>query len=418
MILMSPTFLIIISLLAVAFFAGVETAFIRANKLHIELKRQQGSSRGEILAEFAKHEHQFLVTMLVGNAMLLVLIGKQMDDNFKAFIAQYIVLSPTAMILSTTVVTTAIVLFFAEFLPKALFSINPTGILTFLAYPIFWIYKILSPIVWFFYWLSKKILGLFTDIDQSTDEVTFGAEDLKHFIQAPQTSKESVDTSLIRNTLELADSSVAQCMIPRTSIIAFDINDPIAALEKLFTKSEHSKIIIYDDTIDNTLGYVHHSLMLDKPTDIRALIVSTLLVPEVMSTVELMNRFIHEKKSMAIVVDEFGGTAGIITLEDILEEIFGEINDEYDNENAAHNQVSEREFVLSGSLEIDFLNEKYNLNLPEEYMTLSGYVTQTIERIPKKGEIFRIKPYEITVLESSDTRIEKMQLLRILKEGS
>jgi CBS domain containing-hemolysin-like protein len=158
--------------------------------------------------------------------------------------------------------------------------------------------------------------------------------------------------------------------------------------------------------------------MLDKPTDIRPLIVSTLLVPEVMSTVELMNRFIHEKKSMAIVVDEFGGTAGIITLEDILEEIFGEINDEYDNENAAHNQVSEREFVLSGSLEIDFLNEKYNLNLPEEYMTLSGYVTQTIERIPKKGEIFRIKPYEITVLESSDTRIEKMQLLRILKEGS
>jgi putative hemolysin len=415
---MSPILLIVLSLLAVAFFAGVETAFIRANKLHIELKRQQGSRRGEILAEFAKHEHQFLVTMLVGNAMLLVLIGKQMDDNFKAFISQYLELSPTAMILSTTIVTTAIVLFFAEFLPKALFSLNPTGILTILAYPIFWIYKILSPIVWFFYWLSKKILSIFTNIDLSSDEVSFGAEDLKHFIQDPQTNTEGVDTSLIRNTLELADSAVGDCMIPRTSIIAFDINDSMAELEQVFIHSEHSKVIIYDNTIDNTLGYVHHSLMLDKPTDIRPLIVETLLVPEVMSTVELMNRFIHEKKSLAIVVDEFGGTAGIITLEDILEEIFGEINDEYDNEDAAHKQVSEREFMLSGSLEIDFLNEKYNLNLPEDYTTLSGYVTQTIERIPKEGETFRIKPYEITVLESSDTRIEKMQLLRILKEDN
>jgi putative hemolysin len=413
---MSPVLLIIISLLAVAFFAGVETAFIRANKLHIELKRQQGSRRGEILAEFAKHEHQFIVTMLVGNAMLLVLIGKQMDDNFKAFIEQYVELSPTAMILSTTVVTTAIVLFFAEFLPKALFSLNPTGILTILAYPIYWIYKILSPIVWFFYWLSKKILGLFTNIDQSTDEVSFGAEDLKHFIQDPKTSTEGVDTSLIRNTLELADSSVGECMIPRTSIIAFDINDSIADLEQVFIHSEHSKVIIYDDTIDNTLGYIHHSLMLGKPTDIRPLIVPTLIVPEVMSTVELMNRFIHEKKSLAIVVDEFGGTAGIITLEDILEEIFGEINDEYDSEDMAHKQISEREFELSGSLEIDFLNEKYHLNLPEDHSTLSGYVTQTIEYIPKEGDVFRVKNYEVTVLESTDTRIEKMRLLRILKD--
>jgi putative hemolysin len=418
---MLTVFLIAISLLAVAFFAGVETAYIRANKLHFELKRQQGSERGRILSNFTKHEHEFLVTLLVGNAIILVLIGKQMDAAFGEFLHSHFPdLGKGALILLTTVVTTAIVLFFAEFLPKALFSINPSGILYVLAMPIYWIYSLLRPIVWFFYYLAKKILGLFTIIDQSTDDITFGTEDLKHFINAVPTNSDGVDTELIRNTLNLADASVGDCMVPRPYIVAFDVNDEVNDIYKLFEESGHSKLLIYDDTLDDTLGYVHHSQMLHRPTDIRPLIVATLVVPEVMSAVDLMNRFIRDKKNMAVVVDEFGGTAGIITLEDILEEIFGEIDDEHDDldtENMTEEILSERSFRFDGRLEIEHLNTKYNLNLPEEdYTTLSGYIVQTHESIPTIGESFRIKNYEFVVEKRSDTRIEIVKMTRILNE--
>ncbi len=419
---MSHLIPIVVSLLAVAFFAGVETAYIRANRLHIELKKQQGSRRGELLSNFVKHEHEFLVTMLIGNAIILVLIGKLMDSVFKGFFTDFLknTLSQAnpsefLIILLTTVVTTAIVLFFAEFIPKALFSINPSGILYFLAFPIHWIYTLLRPLVRFFYWLAKKILSLFTTIDQNTDELIFGTEDLKHFINDVQSKNDEVDTDLIKNTLNLAESTVADCMIPRTNIVAFDVNDPLDDLYDLFVSSEHSKLIIYDDSIDNTLGYIHHSQLLLRPTDIRSEVRETLLVPEVMPAVELMNRFIREKRNIAVVVDEFGGTAGIITLEDILEEIFGEIDDEYDSDDAVEEIISaEREFRFSGNLEIEYLNDKYRLGLrnKEEYSTLSGYIIQTNEAIPVVGEQIRLEDYDFIIEEMSDTRVEQVRLLR------
>lgn len=416
---------IVVSLLAVAFFAGVETAYIRANRLHIELKKQQGSRRGELLSNFVKHEHEFLVTMLIGNAIILVLIGKQMDDVFKTFFEDFLrnnlgqaQPSELLVILLTTVVTTAIVLFFAEFIPKALFSINPSGILHFLAFPIHWVYSLLRPFVRFFYWLAKKILSIFTTIDQNTDELIFSTEDLKHFINDVQSKNDEVDTDLIKNTLNLAEATVADCMIPRPSIVAFDVNDPLDELYQIFIESQHSKLIIYDDSIDNTLGYIHHSQLLSRPHDIRSEVREALLVPEVMPAVELMNRFIREKRNLAVVVDEFGATAGIITLEDILEEIFGEIDDEYDRSNATEEVISEREFRFSGSLEIEYLNEKYRLGLrnKEEYSTLSGYIIQTNEAIPEVGDQIRLESYDFIIEEMSDTRVEHLRLVRWRKE--
>ncbi len=423
---MSSLIPIVVSLIAVAFFAGVETAYIRANRLHIELKKQQGSRRGALLSSFVKNEHEFLVTMLIGNAIILVLIGKQMDEVFSKFFINFLknTLSQAEpneglVILLTTIVTTAIVLFFAEFIPKALFSINPSGILHFLAFPIYWVYNLLRPLVRFFYWLAKKILSIFTNIDQNTDELSFGTEDLKHFINDVQSKNDEVDTDLIKNTLDLAESTVADCMIPRPSIVAFDINDSIDDLYTIFIESEHSKLIIYEDSIDNTLGYIHHSQLLKKPNDIRGLVRETLLVPEVMPAVELMNRFIREKRNIAIVVDEFGGTAGIITLEDILEEIFGEIDDEYDLDDATEEIISEREFRFSGDLEIEYLNEKYRLGLKnkEEYSTLSGYIIQTNEAIPEVGEQIRLENYDFIIEEMSDTRVELVRLLRWRIDG-
>jgi putative hemolysin len=422
---MLPIILIIVSLIAVAFFAGVETAYIRANRLHIELKKQQGSRRGAILSNFVKHEHEFLVTMLIGNAIILVLIGKQMDDLFSVFFVNFFKNtleqpdpSKVVIILLTTIVTTCIVLFFAEFIPKALFSINPSGILHFLAFPIHWVYTFLRPLVRFFYWLAKKILSLFTIIDQNNDELTFGTDDLKHFINDVQSKNDEVDTELIKNTLDLAESTVADCMIPRPSIIAFDVNNSLDDLYKLFIDSGHSKLIIYDQSIDNTLGYIHHSQLLKRPNDIRSLVRDTLLVPEVMPAVELMNRFIREKRNIAIVVDEFGGTAGIIALEDILEEIFGEIDDEYDKDNATEEIISEREFRFSGNLEIEYLNDKYRLALrnKEEYSTLSGYIIQTNEAIPEVGDQIRLESYDFIIEEMSDTRVEQVRLERWRKD--
>ena len=207
-------------------------------------------------------------------------------------------------------------------------------------------------------------------------------------------------------------------MIPRPSIVAFDVNNTIDDLYTLFVESEHSKLIIYDNSIDNTLGYIHHSQLLLRPNDIRSQVRETLVVPEVMPAVELMNRFIREKRNIAVVVDEFGGTAGIITLEDILEEIFGEIDDEYDSDDATEEIISEREFRFSGNLEVEYLNEKYRIGLKnkEEYSTLSGYIIQTNEAIPEVGEQIRLENYDFIIEEMSDTRVEIVRLLRWRKD--
>lgn len=414
---MSPTITIISALLAVAFFAGVETAFLSADRLQIELKKQQGSQRGHILSRFYTNESEFIVTMLIGNAIILVLIGKEMDDLLKHFLADY-ALAEWAQILITTSITTAIVLFFAEFLPKALFLINPSGILFYLAYPIHYVLLLLRPLTWFFLWLSKKILSVFITLKSDATVLNFSRKDLLNFIETTNSEKSEVDTNLIKNTIELANSRVSQCMVPRLDIDWHDINDGIEVLKAMFIETQHSKIIIGNGSIDEPLGYIHHHQLLADPNDLSPLLMPLPEVPGVMPTVEVMNLFIKQKKSIAVVFDEFGGTSGIVTLEDILEEIFGEINDEYDTPEHLEEEIHpNNEYRFSGRLEMDYLNEKYNLNLPaDDYNNLSGYIIQTAESIPKQGETIRLGSFDYLIEQVSDTRVEEVRIIRVVNE--
>ena len=409
---------IIIFLFLSALFSGTEIAFISANKLRVELKKKKGARRGRVLAHFYEKPEDFLGTLLVGNNIALVVFTILMTSLLQPYI------DPNnndgiLTLLINTIISTIIVLIFGEFLPKTLFRLYADQILYFLAYPLRILKIILMIPSWIMMRFANLLLRIMFKAPEERNVTAFTRLDLENFISNTRTeSEEEIDKELFGKALNLKDVKVRECMVPRTEIESIDVSASMDDLLQLIKETNHSRIIVTKDDIDNVLGYVHHQQLLFEPKSIKKIILDLPFVPEVMRVTDLMDDFIKKGYNIACVVDEFGGVAGIITLEDILEEIFGEIEDEHDQEEYVETKVSETEFIFSGRLEIDYLNEKYEeIEFPEgEYHTLSGYLVMTTESIPEQGDEIELEGYKFILELVSETKIETIRVIVLPEE--
>ena len=403
---------IIVTLAFSAFFSGSEIAFFSANKLSIELSRDH-SKAGKILSFFSRNTSDFIGTMLIGNNIALVILGILMTRLLDPILVPNLE-SEFLLLLIQTLVTTVVVLFFGEFVPKTLFRINPLAILHILAIPIQFTYYVLFLPVKGTTALSRMLLRNGFNMQVENAPVPFTKVDLQHFVE--QNTRESdelggIDTELFENALYLREVKVRECMVPRLEVEAVSINSSLEELRNVFIESGYSRLPIYFKSLDNVLGYVHHFDLLNMPRNIGSILMTIPVVPETMTARDLLNTFRKEKKNIAQVVDEFGGTAGIVTMEDVLEELFGEIRDEHDEEDLLEKQLSANEYMFSGRLEIDYLNEKYAFNIPEgEYETLAGYLVAETGDIPDMNQKISIKNMEFDILYASSKRIETVKV--------
>jgi hypothetical protein len=434
----SGLLVILLTLICSAFFSGIEIAFISSNKLRIELQNKQGVWNARILAWYLKDPSRFISTTLIGNNISLVIYGIQSGAILERF------LNPIGIDLNTldpnsfqamlmihdgfwrlvviTIVSTLVVLITAEFLPKALFRINPDFILNTLILPFHISYFLLWPIVSFITLISKGILKLMTGEKYVSSQPVFSRTDLDHLIsqtgQIELSDESNLSTEMFKNALDFGNLKVRDCMVPRTELIAVDESETIEELYKTFLESRHSKIPVYRDNIDNITGYAHQVHMFKKPKSIQEATLPILITNESRSLHDQLKEMTLKRKSMAVVVDEFGGTAGIITIEDIIEEIFGEIEDEYDTEELKESKLGDNHFLLSGRHPIDYLNETYHFHIPEEgYETLGGYIISICESIPEENEVILNESFEITIKQVKNARIEEVEI-KILNANS
>ena len=416
---MNPVFIIIASLFLSAFFSGMEIAFIASNKLRIELDRKQGRFSSRIIALFMNNPAQYITTMLIGNNIALVVYGIVMAKILQPLITQYITSSETAILLIQTIISTFIILITAEFLPKTVFRVIPNLLLNLLSLPVFIFYLVFYPIGKFTIWISNSFLKKFTkgkSINNPYHKV-FGKVDLANLVFESQDERSEdeetkTEIKLFQNALDFSNVKLRDCLVPRTEIIALEINSTIDDLKKAFVETGYSKILIYKDTIDNIVGYISSKELFKNPQDIESRMNKISIVPETMPANKLLKMFMQEHKSVAIVVDEFGGTAGMVTTEDIMEEIFGEIEDEHDVVELIEKEIKPNEFVFSGRLEVDYLNEKHQIAIPEsdDYDTLAGFILFHNQSIPKPNETIEISPFQIKILKSTNTKIELVKL--------
>lgn len=409
---------IIITLLFSAFFSGSEIAFVSANKLGIEVIRNKGNRRGQILSNFYEKPKGFLSTMLVGNNIALVIFTIFMTKLIEPWLAPYLGSESTILLIIVTLIITMVILIFGEFLPKTLFRLYANEILYRFSYFLSFLKWILILPASIMTGLSNVLLRAIFKIPVDEVENVLTKIDLEHFIHDSISEEEAIDKEILTNALNLKQVKVRDCMIPRNEIIHIDKKDSVDDLLATFIEAKLSRIIVKDGDIENVIGYIHHQQLLDNPSALRNLILPISYVPEAMNVQDLMMKFIKEGTSIACVVDEFGGTAGLITLEDILEEIFGEIEDEHDDEGYIEEVISENEYRFSGRLEIDHLNEKFeNLNFPEgEFHTLSGYIVMTNQTIPEQGEELILDGYKFIFEVVSDTKIETMRVVVLDEE--
>lgn len=417
-------YIILASIIFSAFFSGIEIAFVSADKLQIELQRKQGELAGRILGGFMNRPSSFIGTTLVGNTIALVVYGYFMAVLLEPPIARMLPegltpeLADILVLLLQTLVSTLVVLVTAEFTPKSVFLLNPNWLLNVFAIPVMIIYVIMYPVVWIITNLSQFIIRKVLGLPYSEDKPVFELTDLNNFIQRNMVhqddgrdSGELVDTKIFNNALEFKTIRVRDCMVPRTDIKAVEIDDDIETLKKAFFESGHSKILVYRDSIDDIIGYCHSLELFKKPKDIASILAPIIIVPETMLVNELMIQFITEHKSLALVVDEFGGTSGIVSIEDIIEEIFGDIQDEHDVEELIELQLSPSIFKLSARQEIDYLNEKWGWGLPTgDYETIGGLILSVKQDIPSMEEEIQVGPYKFTVLGIQGNRIDMVKL--------
>jgi CBS domain containing-hemolysin-like protein len=410
---------VIITLLFSAFFSGIEIAYISANKLQIELQSKQGAFAGKVLSGIVQQPGQFIGTTLMGNTISLVLYGIFMAFLLEPPLAAWLpegFNQQAVILILQTVISTIIVLVTAEFLPKSLFMLNPNSMLNVFALPFLIIYYLMYPVVWAVVGLSRFFITKILRLEYSEDKPVFTVTDLNSFIQNHLQQDKSegnpeIDTKIFDNAVEFKTIRVRECMIPRTDIVAVEVEDDIEELKEVFAESGHSKIIVYRETIDDVIGYCHQLELFKKPKTIEEILTPIIIVPESALANELLIQFIQERKSLALVVDEFGGTSGIVSMEDIIEEIFGEIEDEYDSDDLIEQKISEHEFLLSARHEIDYLNDKYGWELPlGDYETLSGLILSYTENLPKKGESIIIGPYTFSVVSKQEHRIDSLRL--------
>jgi CBS domain containing-hemolysin-like protein len=413
---MDTTLIIILSILTSAFFSGIEIAFISANKLLIELRSKQGSLSARILSPFVNNPSRFISTTLVGNNIGLVVYGIYMGAFLHPYIHKYIpgtADSTLFLLLIQTLVSTLIVLVTGEFLPKVLFRINPDIILRVLSVPFLLSYYLFWPLVHFITWLAKVILNTVFRVQFSETTPVFSKVDLDQYINdsvEDLAEDADVDTEMFKNALDFGNVRLRDCMTPRTELVSFDIDATTDELYQKFKETGLSKILVHQGTVDHIIGYTHQKDLFKKPHSIRAILIPIEIAPETMSANELLNTFTRTRKSIALVVDELGVTAGIVTIEDIMEEIFGEIEDEHDVEQLAEVQLNEKEFIFNARLEVDYLNNKYELNIPEgDYNTLGGYIIAVHENIPTKGEVITIGKFQFTIISVSRNRINELK---------
>jgi len=408
---------ILLTLLFSAFFSGLEIAFITSNKLRFELDKKQRNLTSSILSIFYHHPQQFISTMLVGNNISLVLYGLLMADLLTPPL-QLLLGSQFLITFTQTILATAIVLFTGEFLPKTLFRINPNLWLRIFSGLLYFFYIVLYPVTRLSTWISLGILRLFgVKISQTTQENVFSRIDLNYLIQESFENQQNAkdlenEVKIFQNALDFSKVKLRDCSIPRTEIIALDYDADVETLKQTFIETGLSKIPIYKGDIDNIVGYIHSSEMFEHQLDWKKQINQIPIVPENMAAQKLMKIFMLQKKSIAVVVDEFGGTAGIITLEDIIEEIFGEIEDEHDNRGYIAKKMNENEYLLSGRLEVKAANAKFNINIPESdaYETIAGFILHNHQHFPKLNEVIRIEGFTIRCVKVTNNRIELVKV--------
>ncbi len=409
--------IILLALFFSAFFSGVEIAFVSANRLKMELVKQQNTLSGRILTRLTHHYDQLMATLLIGNNIALVILGL---FSAKLFTEMLPPMSDFWMLLIQTLATTIVVLIAGEFLPKILFRLKANDLLNILAAPIQLIYYLLYVIAWPITQLTKGLLKGMFGMDGTPTRQVFTKTDLEHFIKqfiSDDEEEEELNTDIFERALALTEVKARECMVPRMEIVAVEVNVGIEELTKVMIETKLSKILVYEETIDNILGYIHHFDLLKKPAAIRDIIFPVQVIPETMPAKDVMNQFIKAHKSIAVVVDEFGGTAGIVTLEDVLEEIFGDIQDEHDAQEFVEEQLSEHEYIFSGRLEVDHLEETYGLSFPDgDYETLSGFIVVNHESIPDMDDEIEIAGFKFSILSTADTRIEMVKLT-VLQDG-
>ncbi|MDH6312270.1 CBS domain containing-hemolysin-like protein [Parabacteroides sp. PFB2-10] len=412
---------IIISLVFSAFFSGMEIAFVSSNKLRFELDKERKTFSSRILEIFYRNPGQFISTMLVGNNIALVVYGLQMAILLEPTIAR-LVNNEALIVLIQSIISTLLILFVGEFIPKTIFKLNPNFSLNIFAVPLLILYVLLYPISKFASFISYIILRIarVKDLNNSVQRA-LGKVDLDYFIQqsideSPQHLPIDTEVKIFQNALDFSKVRLRDCIVPRTEIVACDLTVGEEDIRAKFIETGLSKIVVYNENIDDIVGYIHSSELFKHPEDWRQQIQEVSIVPETMAANKLMKALMHDKKSLAVVVDEFGGTSGIVTLEDIVEEIFGEIEDEHDIKSHIAKKVSDDEYLLSGRLEIDILNEMFQLDIPEadDYATVAGYILHHYQNFPKLNETVVIDKYSFKIIKVSATKIELVRMTLLL----
>ena len=406
-------FAIIASLALIGFFSGYEIGFVSANRLSLELKKKQGGQSGKIIAKFLAEPTQFIGTCLVGLNISLVVFGILFEELLDLLIWDHFNPGNYSVLLGNTILSTLVILLIGELGPKAIFKARAASMINTFAPLANFFHILFRPLTLLLVNLAQWVLRNLFQVRLVNKKEAFTKVDLAHFVQQSKDQKEQqeLNTDLFENALSLPDIKIRECLVPRTEIVGVDLQTTIESLTEIFMETKLSKLIVYDDTLDSIVGYVHQLDLFKKPASIASILHTIPLVPESMNAADLINLFSKKRKSIAWVVDEFGGTAGIVTMEDVLEEIFGEIDDEYDEQEFLEKKLSDTEYVFSGRLELDYLYEKYGIDFSADSAeTLSGYLIHKNEAIPKLRQVIHLSHFDAEILAVSDTRIEKVKI--------
>ena len=405
--------IILTTLVLSAFFSGFEIAYVSSNKVHLEILKKQEGVIANVLTKLTRKPSKLLATMLVGNNVALVVYGFEMGKVMTALLPDFF-----QNVLWHTIISTLIILITAEFMPKVFFQIYANQLLKLFAIPAYFFYFLFYPLSSLVMWISDFVLRVFFKTKGDYVPLSFTKVELVDYISeqlenVPKKEEMDSEVQMFQNALEFSGVKAREIMIPRTEIVAVELNESIENLIATFVSSGFSKILIYNENIDDILGYVHSFDMFKKPKNIKEVLIPIVNIPETIQINEVLNILTRKRKSMAVVLDEYGGTSGIVTLEDIVEELFGEIEDEHDKDNFIEEQLSETEYLFSARLEVEYLNETYHLEIPEseEYETLGGFIVLHNEGIPTQGEVIQIPPFSFVIEACSQTKIETVRLV-------
>ena len=422
--------IIVLSLILSAFFSGMEIAYVSSNKIHIEIEKKQGGLLSKLLTKITAKPSKFIATMLIGNNIALVIYGFYMGDMLVDWFASYLPSSSPIInslftelsLLTQTVISTLVILVTAEFLPKVFFQIYANSLLKLFAVPAYLFYVLFSFVSHFVIWISDVILKHLFKTEGDEVQLAFSKVELGNYISEQMESVEAHDTvdseiQIFQNALEFSEVKSREVMVPRTELSAIEIHDSLSNLNDLFTQTGHSKILVYKTTIDDILGYVHSFDLFKAPKNIKSMLRPVEYVPETMFAKDVLNVLIKKRKSLAVVLDEYGGTSGIMTVEDVIEELVGEIEDEHDTFELIEEKINNHTYVFSARIEVDHINETYKFQLPESenYETLGGFIVNHTEEIPEKNQEIKIDQFHFTIKEVSNTKIELVEL-KILEE--